>query len=84
MKEVFLYGRHYPDRLLDHLRKFPIRLFVCLLFYAIATVFQLFHGGDMYEMRRKPEPTLLPTQGIFNLANHIGMVSEELWPLMTL
>ena len=21
----------------------------------------------MYEMKRKPEPTLLPTQGIFNL-----------------
>ena len=35
---------------------------VCLL--AIATVFQLYHGGDMmYEMRRrKPEPTLLSTQ----------------------
>ena len=35
----------------------------------------------MYEMkRRKPEPTLLPTQGIFNLAHHIGMVPirEEL------
>ena len=41
-----------------------------------ATVFQLYHGGDMmYEMkRRKPEPTLLPTQGIFNLSHHIGMV----------
>ena len=40
---------------------------VCL-FYAIATVFQLYHGGDiMYEMRRrKPEPTLLST--------HIDMV----------
>ena len=26
--------------------------FVCLLFYAVATVFQLYHGGDMmYEMR---------------------------------
>ena len=25
---------------------------VCL-FYAIATVFQLYHGGDMYEMRRR-------------------------------
>ena len=40
--------------------------FVCLmLFYALARVFQLYHGGDMiYEMkRRKPEPTLLPTQG---------------------
>ena len=44
------------------------------------TVFQLYHGGDiMYEMRRiKPEPTLLPAQGIFNLPHHIGMVGEEL------
>ena len=33
----------------------------------------------MYEMRRrKPEPTLLPTQGTFNLPHHIGMVCEEL------
>ena len=33
----------------------------------------------MYEMRRrKPEPTLLLTQGIFNLPHHIGMVREEL------
>ena len=32
---------------------------VCLLFYAIATVFQLYHGGDMlYEIRRKTKPTL--------------------------
>ena len=41
---------------------------VCLLLFdAIATVFQLYHGGDtMYEMRRrKPESTLLWTQGIF-------------------
>ena len=47
---------------------------VCL-FYTIATVFQLYHGGDMmYEMRRrKSEPTLLPTQVIFNLPHHIGM-----------
>ena len=55
--------------------------FVCLLlFYAIATIFQLCHGGDMmYEMRKtKPEPTLLPTQGIFNLPHHIGMVEKEL------
>ena len=50
---------------------------VCLLlFYAMTTVFQLYHGGDMtYEMRRKPEPTPLPTQGIFNLPHRdIGMV----------
>ena len=35
-----------------------------LLFYAVETVFQLYHGGDMtYGMRRKkqPEPTPLPT-----------------------
>ena len=33
----------------------------------------------MYEMRRKNlEPTLLPTQAIFNLPHHIGMVGEEL------
>ena len=54
---------------------------VCLLlFYAIATVFQLYHYGDMiYEIRRrKPDPTLLQTQGIFNLPLHIGMVWEEL------
>ena len=32
----------------------------------------------MYEMRRrKPELRLLPTQEIFNLPHHIGMVSEE-------
>ena len=38
---------------------------VCLLlFYTIGTLFQLCHGSDfMYEIRRrKPEPTLLPTQ----------------------
>ena len=37
----------------------------------------LVHGSDMmYEMRRrgKPEPTLLSTQGIFNLPHHIGMI----------
>ena len=33
----------------------------------------------MYLMiRRKPEPTVLPTQGIFNISQHIGMVWEEL------
>ena len=39
---------------------------VCL-FYVIATVFQLCHNGDMmYEMKRMPEPTLLPTQAILS------------------
>ena len=50
---------------------------VCLLlFYTTATLFQLYSGGDMmYEMRRrKPEPTCLPTQWIFNLPHHVGMV----------
>ena len=32
----------------------------------------------MYEMRKKAKPTLLPTQGIFNLPHHIDMVWEEL------
>ena len=47
-----------------------------LLFYARATVFHLYHGGNMmYEIRRRtPEPTPLLTQGIFNLQHHIGMV----------
>ena len=55
--------------------------FVCLLmFYAIAIVFQLYHGGDMkHEMRkRQSEPTLLPTQRSFILPHHTGMVGEEL------
>ena len=46
-----------------------------LLFDTIATVFQLYHGGDMmYEMKeeKKKHPTLLPTQGIFNLPHHIA------------
>ena len=40
----------------------------------------IYHGGDaMYEMRRrKPKPTRLPTQWIFNLPDHICMVWEEL------
>ena len=47
---------------------------LCLLLYATATVFQLYHGSDMmYERRRKPDPTLLPTEGIFNLPHQIGM-----------
>ena len=51
-----------------------------MLFYTIATVFQLYHADDvMYEMRRRnPESTLLLTQGIVNLPHHIDMVSEEL------
>ena len=55
------------------------KVFVCLLVYAIATVFQLYHGSDMmYAMRkRKPEPTLLPTQGIFNVPQH-GMRGTSL------
>ena len=53
-----------------------IGLFVLLLFYAISTIFQLYLVSDMmYEMRRrKPKPTLLPTQEIFNLHHHIGMI----------
>ena len=44
------------------------------------TVFRLYLGSDMmYEMRRrKPEPTLLPTEVIFILPHHTGMVSEGL------
>ena len=52
-----------------------------MLFYTIATVFQLYPGSDMmYKMRRrKPGPTLLLTQVIFNLPQYdIGMVWEEL------
>ena len=49
------------------------------LFNAIATVFQLYHRNDMmYEVRRKPEPTLLLTQRIFNIPHHMGMVGVEL------
>ena len=51
-----------------------------LLFYAIATVFQLNHSSDViYAMRRrKPKPTLLPTRGIFNFRYHVGVVWEKL------
>ena len=36
-----------------------------LLFYAIATLFQLYLGSEMmYEMRRKPELTLLTSHTI--------------------
>ena len=50
------------------------------MFYAITTIFQLNLGGDMmYEMsRRKPEPTFLAIQGIFNLLHHLSMIWEEL------
>ena len=50
-------------------------LFALLLFYAIATVLRLYLGSDMiYGLRRrKPKPTLLLTQRIFNLAYKIGM-----------
>ena len=52
---------------------------VCLLFYTIATIFQLYHGGNMvYELRRKPEPSLLPTQGTFNHPHNIVMIWDEL------
>ena len=45
-----------------------------MLLYTMATVFQLYLGGDMmYEMRSKPESTLLPTQLILNIPHHIGM-----------
>ena len=51
---------------------------VCLVvvFYIIATVFQFYHGSDMMHeiRRRKLQPTLLPTQGVFNLPHHIVMV----------
>ena len=57
-----------------------ISLFCLLLFYAIATVFQLHHGSDMtYEVGwKKSEPTFLLTQRIFNLPHHTYMVWEEL------
>ena len=61
---------HFPER----------GKFCLLLFYVRATVFQLYHGGDiMCELRRrKPEPTHLPTQGISNVPHQIDMVWEEL------
>ena len=49
--------------------------FVCLLlFYARATVFQLYQGGDMIYEKEKAQAYTLLTQGIFNLPHHIGMV----------
>ena len=61
-------------------RDCALECLVLLFFYTTATLFQLYPGGDMlYKMkRRKPEPTLLSTEGIFNLPQHIGMVCEEL------
>ena len=50
---------------------------ICLLLvYTLATVVQLHHGDNMmYELRkRKPEPALLPIEGLFNLPHHNGMV----------
>ena len=56
-----------------------ISLVCLLLIHAIATVFQVYlHGDMMYEMRSKPEPTLLQTQSIFKFPNHISSVWEEL------
>ena len=55
-----MYGS-LPLRILNS-RSALISLFVLLLFYATATVFQLYHGSDMmYEIRRKSDPTLLTT-----------------------
>ena len=54
--------------------------YVCLFVCCYVMPFQLYLGGDMmYEMsRRKPEPTHLPTQAIFNLEHNIGMIWENL------
>ena len=71
---MFIYGCIY---MYLHIQRLYIQYdcFICLwLFYAIATEFQ-YSGDMMYEMRRrKPKPTLLPTQWIFNLPCHTGMV----------
>ena len=49
---------------------------VCL-FLVVSYHTKLYYGSDMiYEMRRrKPYPTLLPTQGIFNLQHHIMILT---------
>ena len=55
-------------------------LFVCCCF-TIATVFQLYHGGEMmYKKRRKKAwaYTFTNSRNFFNLPHHIGMVWEEL------
>ena len=47
--------------------------FVC--FTPQQHIFQLYYGGDkMHEMKRKQEPTLVLTQGIFKLPHHKGTV----------
>ena len=53
-----------------------LKVCLLLLFYAITTFVQLYHGGDMmFEMmRKKPKRKRLQTQGIFNLPRHIGMI----------
>ena len=59
-----------------------IRRFVCLIVVVLhnSNSISVICGFDMmYEMRRrKPMPTLLPTQGIVNLPHHIGMLGEQL------
>ena len=67
-------GRCYGKLLKHQLKQNTSNVYIlfCLLFYAIVTVFQLYHDADM--IRRKPEPILLPTQRIFNLPHHIGLV----------
>ena len=59
-------------------------LLVCCCL-AIAKLFQLYHGDDMmYDIRRRPpDPTVLLTQGMFNLPHHITYY-ERNWPLMML
>ena len=55
--------------------------FGLLVFYVTATVFQSYRDGDVWDegdLGRKPEPTHLPTQGIFKLPHHIDMVWEQL------
>ena len=56
---------HYPDT-----------EFGLVVVFHHSTNISVILGGDMmYEMRRrKPESTLLLTQGIFNLPDHIGII----------
>ena len=63
--------------LIDYYGLYIIRPIVhFVLFYPIAILLQLHPDSDIiYEMRgRQHKPTLLPTQGIFNLRHHIVMV----------
>ena len=56
-------------------------MFVSLwLFYTIATVFPLHHGSGMMKRREGDIPSIhiYPTQRIFNLPQHIGIVWKEL------